>query len=145
MDAANGEKRLKCANFVLLAALSQMQCLHIALHWSSYLQPRASKHFIRWHLNDRKFRNCLSFFFFWVLHHVIVVSSCDTRSAKVSARLTFFMSACPPLVFCVCWDKDFPFMTKQIFACEFKQLKCKMNIQGWRNKKKKKRGENELA
>lgn len=96
----------------------------------AYLQPRASKHFSRLQLNDRKLKSCFFFFFFWVFHHLTSVSSCDTKSAKLSARLTCFMSASPPLVFCLCWGRDFPFMTKQVTACEFEQLKCKMNIRG---------------
>lgn len=101
----------------------------------TYLQPCASKHFIRRQLNDRKLRSCFAFFFSWVWHHLMVVSSCDDNSAKLSARLTCFMSASPPLVFCLCWGTDFPFMAKQTSACEFERLKCQMDIQGWRERK----------
>lgn len=100
----------------------------------TYLQPCASKHFIRRQLNDRKLRSCFSFFFFWVWHHLIEVSSCDTKSAKLSACLTCLTSASPPLVFCLCWGRDFPFKAKQTSACESERLKCKVNIQGWRKK-----------
>lgn len=101
----------------------------------TYLQPCASKHFIRRQLNDRKLRSCFAFFFSWVWHHLMVVSSCDDNSAKLSARLTCFMRASPPLVFCLCWGTDLPFMAKQTSACEFEQLKCQMDIQGWRERK----------
>lgn len=68
----------------------------------AYLKPCASKHFIRRQLNDRKLRSCFSLLFFWAWHHLIVVSSCDAKSAKLSARLTCFTSASPPLAFCLC-------------------------------------------